>query len=1163
MPRPPYPARQRSGDQSNILPFARDVANSNSTLNAILGGRYFQWMNSSSDSASASTAPKRTDAHVPQTVERLPLSADLQSNSPSPYLANMAAAPSDSSEQPVASWPSPAPSEEVSVVLQSPLQPAQTSPVQETAVGQNVNQVANALVPVSDRPQPSRQAAAVIDLTAPDPFVGYESTSFTEQPPQSNPDPSSATPLQLSVSPSQQRPSLKVQPQEASDLTKLHKAAASWSTSLVPAEFLKPALAQLDRFISQKGGVGALLDIDSSRINLIRSASSIGDGFFLAIHQIYALYTLKSALLQIDPIMAAIPEASFKALSSLIRDNELLPLGTLKMFASFPLEIELRPPGRLPFYVTDIIPTAAKFLKSLGQTYPAVHQYCRARNIPPMVQELAEVMNLPSSTLQTIIFTAICRNMGVQDSSNHIQSVFVQSQTSYQNLYRRVGGAQSPDLTEATNMRITLERLFTRHAPNRNEGGSPLHIIQTPRPSPHQQGSRPQQRVTVPNHNVQPSPSTSSFSHTTSSNQGIASALGTSIPAFNAPTTTHLMNSARQRQGEPSSTQVNRPAFAQLQEPSRRGPGQPPLSLNHSPMPPVTAPIGNLPSVSRTTCMPIAQAAVQLNHRRRSSAQEAQQIAQQQLVQQQIQNQQLQRIAQQHQQLLQQQLQRQSNQQLRQQPPSPFHPRAFPSLYTNTTHGSAHAPVGIGAPQSPSSFFVQSNSPTSFNPSPTINSSHLLPSQPVVRTNPLVPTAQRPSPPPGPVNTDEVALHQIHLNSPILVAKGGLDQQTSPSLVRFIESFAALPTELPNNLGSTLINFEALGPLPDKPIQYNNQTVPFILLAEGSKFYRVRCVKQPPGQCLAHLPSWTTAEHVWPAHICFRINGKHTDIRRRAHHGKDLPLNLTSEIQLGSNTINCTIFGKPENDNEGHLYVVAVEVVETASCSSIISSIISGERITTQNDFERPLVRQTPLNPSMPADSPVTTPESDDLTVLSSHHVISVSDPFSSSLMTNPIRSLNCKHRDCFDLTTFISSRRSITIQEPSNARGPQKIDDWKCPICSGDARPPTLRIDGWLQDIVTKLRAKGHTSVKSVVVKNDGSWEPKQDNDEGESFSREDSATGPEPSDLSRKRGLGTRSDSIERKPNLASTAGSPTTAKGSGFPPRKKSRVVIDLLD
>ena len=65
------------------------------------------------------------------------------------------------------------------------------------------------------------------------------------------------------------------------------------------------------------------------------------------------------------------------------------------------------------------------------------------------------------------------------------------------------------------------------------------------------------------------------------------------------------------------------------------------------------------------------------------------------------------------------------------------------------------------------------------------------------------------------------------------------------------------------------------------------------------------------------------------------------------------------------------------------------------------------------------------------------------------------------------------------------NSSAAVLVPEPT------QVDEWRCPLCSGAARPYNLVVDGFLVQVRERLAREGRLGVKSVVVNPDGSWTP------------------------------------------------------------------------
>jgi hypothetical protein len=102
-----------------------------------------------------------------------------------------------------------------------------------------------------------------------------------------------------------------------------------------------------------------------------------------------------------------------------------------------------------------------------------------------------------------------------------------------------------------------------------------------------------------------------------------------------------------------------------------------------------------------------------------------------------------------------------------------------------------------------------------------------------------------------------------------------------------------------------------------------------------------------------------------------------------------------------------------------------------------------------------------------------------------SNLTINLFDPFSASKICDiPVRSKACLHNDCFDLDTFLDTRRR---------KGDVSVPDgWRCPICNADARPNHLIVDGFLEEVKKQLDAQNLSNTRAIIVQQDGSWIPK-----------------------------------------------------------------------
>jgi hypothetical protein len=392
---------------------------------------------------------------------------------------------------------------------------------------------------------------------------------------------------------------------------------------------------------------------------------------------------------------------------------------------------------------------------------------------------------------------------------------------------------------------------------------------------------------------------------------------------------------------------------------------------------------------------------------------------------------------------------------------------------------------------------VNSNSPSlslprpmlTFIPSPIIQNQaiqHNTSTHPLHKN--LVPplVSQRPGMSPDP---DMTALHQAHISSPRLVP-----EEVSPNVPeddpsrRFYQSVKNLaigPIKIP--FTSAVSYFEFSVPVNDYALISKDQVmgperVPVRKFKRGSLQYRLRCIqsKRETSKCL--MPEWIVSDTVWPETVFVEINTHQLEVRRKGYHGKDLPIDITQyvapETSLGSmNRIKVSIprLRKAMKDST---FFIAVEVVEVLQHDQIMEKVTQTQHISANKTLDA--IKQFLTPPA--------TDDDDDFAMVVSDFSIDLADPFTTRIFKIPVRGDSCLHRECFDLETFLLTRNS----KPKQPNQPCMIDVWKCPLCSKDARPYTLKVDDFLVGVRGELAAQGKLDTKAILISSDGSWRPK-----------------------------------------------------------------------
>lgn len=252
-----------------------------------------------------------------------------------------------------------------------------------------------------------------------------------------------------------------------------------------------------------------------------------------------------------------------------------------------------------------------------------------------------------------------------------------------------------------------------------------------------------------------------------------------------------------------------------------------------------------------------------------------------------------------------------------------------------------------------------------------------------------------------------------------------------------------------------------------------------LTLDPSSLTYRLRCIAIPP-QGIPDERTWMQADTVWPDALFLDLNGEMLETRKKLHHGRNLPIDLTPHIRPGGNLLRLFI-NRVSNDTRPFAYAIAAEVVGVKTHEDITWSLT---HIRSEDSMEA-------IKQSLCAGS--SSDNDDGFAITSSNLTISLFDPYSGDRMVKtPVRGSGCLHKDCFDLEIFLS------MCKRTHPDGPTVVDCWRCPICRGDVRPQTLVTDEFLVEVLAELKRKGLSSTRAIVVDQDGSWRPKADEQTG-----------------------------------------------------------------
>jgi hypothetical protein len=252
-------------------------------------------------------------------------------------------------------------------------------------------------------------------------------------------------------------------------------------------------------------------------------------------------------------------------------------------------------------------------------------------------------------------------------------------------------------------------------------------------------------------------------------------------------------------------------------------------------------------------------------------------------------------------------------------------------------------------------------------------------------------------------------------------------------------------------------------------------------LEEGIQQYRLRMVKAGAliDGGLEDPSQWILKATSWPPNFYYQLNEHMLEPRKKQHHTKDLPIDITEHVRHGRGDNKLEIFINSSLDDPAiteHAFVV--EIVSAKSHETIMKEC---ESRTISSEASLKAIMDS-LNRGAFTDG-----DDDDIIIDNAKMNIMIYDPIGQGQVCElPARGKDCKHRECFDLVTFLRTRPREKPHWPSDP------DAWKCPICLGDVRPHRIIIDGFLKEVRDKLVSEGKEKVRTIIVDSDGTWTAK-----------------------------------------------------------------------
>ncbi|KAI0453447.1 hypothetical protein F5B21DRAFT_283151 [Xylaria acuta] len=910
--------------------------------------------------------------------------------------------------------------------------------------------------------------------------------------------------------------------------------------------------ARLDSFLREVGGEPGLEEtVERPRFILLSKACSEGDLFFVALHQLFCSWTANQAsvhgLCHEGVHDTSLVDNAFGIMGTVLKANSKLGPGLLRWFANFPV---LLPTSHFSQFYAQSINQVLDFLIYVSKRWSLVTHEHSSLGYPLLMNELINTFRLYSPILQSIMFRASRRTLGVQDHPIGIQldELFSADQEKHRNpddgtysLY--LEGEAYDEYNNGLVQRYQLlvaQSKSTSHMPS-SHSPSILPTSSAARssgaPSPALVGDHLQAEMTQ---GLRPAPPPINTGRVVPNNQNIHSPSPTYSPINSVH---HALIS--------NTTASFTPQFAAVAP--HVLPNSPSSGMSTSPyQSPFQSP--NIPQQGQYgTPSVYAQQAIQRQYEMqlRQQQQQQQYLAQQHRIQQQQYLEWQQARQQQYQQQLQQyppqpqqyqpqprQYQQQSQQyqqqlpqvqqlhRKRSQPGAAPSPRPSPVQTTRPLPGQVplagepsprfQSTSTQSVPAAPNRNLVPSSgsptlalslgvvdpmlSPRTVNavqssnvrPRPSVGSQR-QPAQTIDRLIPLpgsrINLQDYPHTPYEKRSVDN-ALHQAHLRSPKRTHRGPPTANSSERHYQAIKGFALEPTPIASQACLYEFTFDIANTILGK-LSLNErmagEVLPINQFSDGSLRIRLRC-------CNRHMTTdpipdhiWVTSETTWPDHIFMNLNDRVVEVKRKQHYSKDLPIDVSSFVRSGTNTLSISVLAQ-STQRKQHTPFVAVEIVEVLSHSSILRMVnISGTR--PANETHELIQRRLAGSLANQAG------DDNDLEIPNDGISIDLADPFTSTIFTVPVRGKACTHLECFDLENWLNTRlgkKAPCVCGGPNCKCPKEpsfVDRWRCPLCDGDARPYSLRIDDFLVKVRASLEQNNQLRTKSITVLANGSW--------------------------------------------------------------------------
>lgn len=821
----------------------------------------------------------------------------------------------------------------------------------------------------------------------------------------------------------------------------------------IPNEVWEQWSGQLDALVNELSAIGAIparrdTTITRPRIQLLCNAISRKDAFYLVTHQLYCQYSIDPSIL--GQIRA--PESGMRSLIPLLEDNGKMHDAAVIVFAHFPASPQQLMQSR---WYLQMLSGVSEFLARLATEWQGILNHSLQAQHPPLVSRLWQALACPSPMLMSVMFTCAARRLHHDKDIEALLKLFWTDFKAFQ----RCKESEAPETTQqALNRQITQEYLnFPRSSESQTPSSS--HPVRPPRA----QNQTMSQAPLPPSHPrsslagvSQPAANSPALTPPGASLQPLPSNLpqgqvvgppghqfNVNSPMQNTPQSPYY-NPMSQGQGQWQGTglwylvnsQMN-PQMSPQTQMHMQAAGHVPPSRRHQAPPGPHGQQMQRRTMPTTSVAPANSSIASLQPSALTSAHPSQSL---------------------------------------------YAPSPITTTPTTTNHMAQH-PL---PPQMPNNHY---NRQHSMNLQSSASPSTRVPPQGQPPTGqhfqPLPNSAFLPVPghrAPMMVNPNPTrfGLHMVDLRDPMkkLVKRSSDGNEVETDLFTYLDTFVVYPTFVNVDQSIYTWNFSFTHDERQKfpHVAHGKEGQHSVwTFRPGCRTIRLRCIRLPGDSNTVAEQTWSTASTFWPSVFYISVNDKELFVRRKVHNGKDLPLDITESLKAGENSVRLDmILGQDECKTSK--YAFGVEVMEVAEFDQILSLVQSISAADSRAAIKKRL-------------SPTT--DDDDLAVVTDNLTIDLVDPFMARIFDVPVRSRHCNHHECFDRDTFIRTRKSVSGPTPV-------VDNWRCPICKGDARPQFLVVDQFLVEVHAQL-ARTHrlNGIRAIQIKVDGTWTPKYDTDE------------------------------------------------------------------